>query len=134
MRVVDRSTAKEGGTLVACPSWVFVPFLLGVLACAACSGPKVGSVGAVFAQDKEREALVVREVPIDMTGALGGLEPGDVILTIDGNDVRGLSREAVSELLRGDLGTEVALTVDRKGVIERLRVVRGPFKSRRKSN
>lgn len=89
-------------------------------------------MGAVFAQDRQQERLVVREVASDMTGALGGLEPGDVILTIDGNDVRGLSREAVSELLRGDLGTEVALTVDRGGTIQRLRVVRGPFKQGRR--
>jgi carboxyl-terminal processing protease len=97
---------------------------------ASCSGPNVGSVGAVLSVDRAREALVVREAPGDMSGTLEGLREGDVILSIDGNDVRGLDGKAVTAMLRGDVGTEVRLTVERKGEIERLRVIRGPFKRR----
>lgn len=93
----------------------------------ACAGPKVGSVGAVLSVNRARDTVVVREVPADLSGAKGGLRAGDVILTIDGQDVRGLDDKSLTSLLRGEIGTEVLLTVDRRGEIERLRIVRGPF-------
>lgn len=77
--------------------------------------------------NRARDALVVREVPADLAGARGGLRTGDIILTVDGQDVRGLDDKGLTSLLRGEVGTEVLLTVDRAGEIERLRIVRGPF-------
>ena len=134
MRSLDRSTPPGG---LAAWQWAgtvrrsaCVAALAGLAL--ACGTSPVGSVGAVLALDRSRDALVVREAPPDMTGALGGLRAGDVILSVDGVDVRGLDGKDVASLLRGDIGSEVALTVDRKGEIERLRVVRGPFKPRAK--
>ena len=121
MREPDRSTQRG---VVA----------LAVLATSlvACTGPKVGSVGAVLSVNRARDTLVVREVPAGLSGAQGGLREGDVILTVDGQDVRGLDDKGLTTLLRGEIGTEVALTVERKGEIERLRIVRGPFQPGKK--
>ena len=136
MRSIDRSTPP--GALAARQWAGRVGRGAGVVALAglalACGTAPVGSVGAVLALDRSRDALVVREAPPDMTGAPGGLREGDVILTVDGVDVRGLDGKSVASLLRGEIGSEVALTVERKGEIERLRVVRGPFKGRAKVN
>ena len=89
-------------------------------------------MGAVLSVNRARDTLVVREVPAGLSGAQGGLREGDVILTVDGQDVRGLDDKGLTTLLRGEIGTEVALTVERKGEIERLRIVRGPFQPGKK--
>ena len=89
-------------------------------------------MGAVLSVNRARDTLVVREVPPGLAGAQGGLKEGDVILTVDGQDVRGLDDKSLTELLRGEIGTEVALTVARQGEIERLRIVRGPFQPGKK--
>lgn len=44
-----------------------------------------------------------------------GLRPGDVIRTVSAVDVKGLSLEKVTEMLRGDPGTSVEVTVLRQG-------------------
>jgi carboxyl-terminal processing protease len=45
-----------------------------------------------------------------------GLQPGDQIFAVDGQDVRGLALGAVADLIRGEPGTKVTLTVNRPGV------------------
>jgi C-terminal processing protease CtpA/Prc len=63
-----------------------------------------------------------------MDGARAGLEPGDEVLAVDGRDVRDLSPEAVHRALAGDIGSTVTLTVARRGGVERLTVVRKPYR------
>ena len=45
-----------------------------------------------------------------------GIEPGDLILKVDGQDVKGLSLAEVVQKIRGLEGTKVLLTVQRPGV------------------
>ncbi len=97
---------------------------------ASCARPATGSVGAVFVQQKESGRLVVRDAPAGLGGARAGLLPGDVILAIDGEDVRELSPDDVRARLRGVVGTTVRLTVERDGKILHADVERAPFKPR----
>lgn len=85
----------------------------------------------MLTQSKTTGRVVVRAVPKEMTGAAGGLQVGDEILSIEGKDVRDLSPTEVHALLRGEVGTSVAVTVARGGEALRLTIVRGPYETRR---
>lgn len=98
-----------------------------LLLLAGCAAP-VGSVGAVLYREPATGALYVREAPEGMGAAQAGLRPGDEVVSIDGEDARGLSRQEVHERLKGAVGTRVELTVVREGRVERLVVRRGPYR------
>lgn len=70
----------------------------------------------------------MRDAPPGLGGAKAGLLPGDVIIAIDGEDVRDLSPDEVRDRLRGVVGTTVRLTVERDGQILHATVERAPFK------
>jgi carboxyl-terminal processing protease len=95
-----------------------------LLACASTHG----SIGAVLGQDKTDGRLMVRQVPPTMTAARAGIEVGDEVLLIDGQDVRRMSPQAIHQALEGDEGTHVSLTILRRGQIQRISVDRGPLK------
>jgi C-terminal processing protease CtpA/Prc len=105
---------------------------LAALAClfalAACAAQR-GTIGAVLAQRPDGE-LVVRDVPQDLAAGKSGLMPGDQILLIEGIDVRGLSSERVHEILSGDVGEPVRLTIVRREEVLRVTLKRTPAKKR----
>jgi carboxyl-terminal processing protease len=88
----------------------------------------MGSIGAVLSHDRASGKVVVRDAPQGMSGAKGGLQPGDEIVLIDGRDVRDMDTADVQEALRGDVGSPVSLTVVRGADVVRLSVKRGPFR------
>ncbi len=92
----------------------------------ACSSQR-GTLGAVLGQSAEGKRTV-RQVPRGLGAAKAGLEPGDQILLIDGIDVRTLDERALQELLTGEVGQPVKLTVVRGGQVLRVTVVRTPAK------
>ncbi|MGB9607017.1 MAG: S41 family peptidase, partial [bacterium] len=49
-----------------------------------------------------------------------GLKAGDYIVAVDDKDVKGLSVDEVASRIRGKKGTYVKLTIERKGLKERL--------------
>src|SRR5579863_10700414 len=49
-----------------------------------------------------------------------GIRPGDVIVKIDNKPAQGLTTTEVADLLRGNRGTEVKITVSREGYTEPL--------------
>ena len=55
------------------------------------------------------------------------MKPGDRIVKIDGVDVRGQNPDQTSNLIRGQAGTSVALTIDRGGQSIDLKVLREPI-------
>ena len=104
----------------ALPGALLLAFLLA--ACSATSHP--GSIGAVLGRDNDTRALYVRDVPEGLGASLAGLVPGDEILMINGQYARDLDQKAIVGLLRGEVGTEVDLTVSRGGEIRHVRVKR----------
>jgi carboxyl-terminal processing protease len=100
------------------------------LACAALvagCAPQRGTIGAVLAQDRNQH-LFVREVPDGLAADKAGLEAGDEILTIDGQDARAMSVAGVHDALAGDVGEPVRLTLIRRGAVVRVTVKRTPAK------
>jgi carboxyl-terminal processing protease len=57
--------------------------------------------------------LVVTAVLRSSPALMAGLEPGDVVLAVDGKAVTGASLDAVIALIRGPKGTTVTLTLER---------------------
>jgi carboxyl-terminal processing protease len=73
-----------------------------------------GEYVGVGIQLEDREDEVVVAAPIDGSPAdRAGIQPGDVILAVDGQDVSGLELTEVVERVKGDEGTSVTLTVER---------------------
>lgn len=73
-----------------------------------------GGIGSVITYYKGRVAIA--EPYADMPAAQAGLKVGDILLEIDGKDLKGKSVSDVSELLKGQVGTNLALKVERPGV------------------
>lgn len=76
---------------------------------------KYAGIGSIIRYYKKRERVVIFEPYEGTPAAEVGLKVGDVILEIDGKDVKGLMTDKVSDMLRGDAGTTFLLKVDRPG-------------------
>lgn len=107
------------------------PFALAILVALtlapACSGPSIGSVGAVLGVDTETGSVHVRETREGLAADEAGLLPGDEILMVDGVYVRDLGAAAVRDKLRGPVGSSVELTVVRGEEVLRVKLVRRPL-------
>ncbi len=77
---------------------------------------KYGGVGMEIGIQNGRITVIA---PMEDTPAMrAGIQAGDVILEIDGEPVQDMSLEEASRKLRGKVGTEVSLVVERPGVDE----------------
>jgi carboxyl-terminal processing protease len=73
-----------------------------------------GGIGAYVSQNESGQLVIVR--PFDgLPADIAGLQASDVIQEINGAPIDGLPIENILELLRGEIGTEVTLTVYRPG-------------------
>ncbi|MDO5596883.1 MAG: S41 family peptidase [Acidaminococcus sp.] len=71
-----------------------------------------GGVGMVMGQQKDGRFVVVS--PIEDTPAFqAGIRAGDILLKIDGNDLSGQNLNQVVKQIRGEDGSQVALTLQR---------------------
>lgn len=77
---------------------------------------KYAGIGAVIWFYKKEDRVMVIEPQEDSPAIEAGVKGGDLILSIDGKDMKGKSTQEVSENLRGDAGTTFELTVKRAGV------------------
>ncbi|HXK17110.1 MAG TPA: PDZ domain-containing protein [Polyangiaceae bacterium] len=87
--------------------------------------PERGTIGAVIAQTPDQR-LVLRDVPSTLAAGRAGLQPGDEILLIDGRDVRELNQRGVHQVLSGEVGDPVKLTLLREGRVIRVTLRRTP--------
>lgn len=72
-------------------------------------------IGAVIRYMEKESRVAVIEPLEDSPASEAGLKAGDVILSIDGADMKGKSSAEVSRLLRGEAGTTFLLAVKRYG-------------------
>ena len=80
------------------------------------SGELMG-VGIQLSLDKDSKELIVVS-PIEGTPASkAGVQPKDVIVTINGKSTRGMGTEDAVKLIRGPEGSEVVLGLRRKGTV-----------------
>ena len=101
-----------------------------LLVVATACAPQRGTIGAVLVQD-ENQHLFVREIPDGLAADRAGLEVGDEILTIDGHDARQMSVAGLHDVLAGNVGEPVKLTLIRRGNVVRVTVKRTPAKKPR---
>ncbi|MFP4694241.1 MAG: S41 family peptidase [Halothece sp.] len=76
---------------------------------------ELSGVGLQLALDEENQTIKVVEPIDDSPAKEAGIKAGDEILAIDGQPTSLLSLEQASELIRGDSGTKVDLTLSRAG-------------------
>lgn len=75
-----------------------------------------GSFGGIGAEIESKDGQLVIVAPLEGSPAeKGGLKPQDVILKIDGQNTSGLGFYEAIDKIRGKKGTEVTLTIFRKG-------------------
>ena len=79
-----------------------------------------GGIGSLIR--KSGDYAIISEVYKGFPADVAGLKAGDKILEIDGNSIKGLSLNKVSERLKGVPNTEVVLTIERPGVEKPMKV------------
>lgn len=76
---------------------------------------KYAGIGSVVRFHKKKDRVVISEPYEGTPSQLAGVKAGDVIMSIDGTDVKGMPVAKVSEMLRGEAGTTFELRVKRPG-------------------
>ena len=72
-------------------------------------------IGATMTQNTDGPGEVITAVYEGSPAAEAGLQAGDVISKVDGNDVSGMDLDSIVSLIKGEKGTEVKITVLRYG-------------------
>jgi len=76
--------------------------------------PPIG-IGAGLRQDPQTKIIEITMLIPDAPAERGGLQTGDILLGVDGISVVGEPLPETIDLIKGDLGTSVTLTVERPG-------------------
>jgi carboxyl-terminal processing protease len=74
-----------------------------------------GGIGSIITYDVKRQRSVIAEPYEGMPAQQIGLKAGDILLEIDGQDLKGKNNSQVSEMLRGQINTAFKLIVERPG-------------------
>lgn len=74
---------------------------------------KYAGIGAIISYSFSRHRVVINEPYEGMPAAVAGLQKGDIILSIDGEDMRNQTNSYVSSHLRGEPGTAMKLVIER---------------------
>ena len=72
---------------------------------------KYGGIGVVVNIDTETNILTVTQVYRNTPAEKAGFLPGDIIYKVDGTEVIGFESNEVVDMVKGDAGTEVVVTV-----------------------
>lgn len=73
-----------------------------------------GGVGSVISQNLDKD-IIIAEPYEGMPAQKEGLRAGDIIVEVDGIKLKGKNVSEVSELLKGQAGTSVKVTLSRQG-------------------
>ena len=77
---------------------------------------KYAGIGSMIRYHNDKKTTVIAEPYDNMPAAKAGLKCGDALLTVDGVDVKGMSTDSVSNMLRGEPGTKLKWEIERPGV------------------
>ena len=87
------------------------------------SGGNFYGIGVFIMLDPDNYNWLTVSEPIEGTPAYkAGLKPGDVVIEIDGESTKGQPIDVAVTKIRGKEGTEVVLTVKRKGVNKHIKI------------
>lgn len=81
---------------------------------------KYAGIGSVIRFHKGEDRVIIAEPYVGSPSYEAGVKAGDIILSIDDDDIKGLDVSEVSNRLRGDAGTSFVLKVKRYGQDEPL--------------
>ena len=81
---------------------------------------KYAGVGSTIRFHTDKNTTVLTEPYEGMPAYKAGLRAGDAIMSIDGTSVIGMSVDSVSDMLRGEPGTKLNITVQRPGTKKEL--------------
>ncbi len=85
---------------------------------------KYAGIGSGIRYHKKEARAVISEPFENTPSQRAGLKAGDVIMRIDGKDVKGLGTPKVSNMLRGEAGTTFELVVRRGGEEKTMHITR----------
>ena len=85
---------------------------------------KYAGVGAIIRYHQKHDRVVIVEPYEDMPALNAGLRAGDILLSIDGEDLKGLPVDEVSSRLRGEPGTTLIVRAKREGVADSIMEVK----------
>lgn len=77
---------------------------------------KFGGIGIHVSVDREDDRLVVTSPLVGTPAFDAGLRAGDKIMAIDGRSTKGMKLTEAVDLMRGDPGSPVTLTIRREGI------------------
>ena len=75
---------------------------------------KYGGIGSLVRNNGDY--VIISEVYKGFPADLAGIKAGDLLKKVDGTSLKGLTTDKVSEKLKGNPGTEISVTVERKGM------------------
>lgn len=76
---------------------------------------KYAGIGSIIRFHKAHDRVVIDEPYENTPSQDAGLKSGDIILTIDGKDIKGMMPHKVTNMLRGEAGTTLELRFKRPG-------------------
>jgi carboxyl-terminal processing protease len=79
---------------------------------------EVSGIGIRIRLDQPTQALIVVDALENSPAARAGLRAGDRILSIDDQSTEGMTVEKASEMIRGEVGSEVKIRISRSGLHE----------------
>lgn len=72
---------------------------------------EVSGIGIRLRREAKTGGIIVVETMVDSPAEQAGIRAGDQVLMVDGQSTRAMTVEAVSELIRGEIDTQLTVTV-----------------------
>jgi C-terminal processing protease CtpA/Prc len=96
-----------------CKNPIILTFWGVALLLSGCGGANwwMGTVDTAFHYRSKDNSTIVHEVKPGTLSRKAGLQPGDILLSVDGTDVSNAASDTVRSLLIGPVGTDAVLMI-----------------------
>lgn len=81
-----------------------------------------GGIGVTINSSNTEEGIVIQETNKGESADSSGLLPNDIIIAVDGEPITGMEASEAVALIKGEVGTNVVLTVKREGVEDPIQI------------